>query len=210
MTGPLEQPLRQCLAGRVCLAGLGNVDLGDDGAGVVLAEKLIAENRNRESEKPTTCEEWSADILVRLERSGNTKADKNVRAPEKSERRTISDQKSKTRGVAVLVGGTMAERLVFQVYEAAFDQVIFMDAVECGAEPGAVVLLSSQEMTSRFPQVSTHKLSLGLLARMIEGNGKTKVWLLGVQPASLRPGQELSEPVQRTLEALAQWLGTFL
>jgi Ni,Fe-hydrogenase maturation factor len=62
-------------------------------------------------------------------------------------------------------------------------------------------------MSSRFPQVSTHKLSLGLLARMVEANGKTKAWLLGVQPASLRPGQALSEPVRRTLEQLAQWLG---
>jgi hydrogenase maturation protease len=141
------------------------VDLGDDGAGVVLAEKLIAK---------------------------------------------ISNSNSETPAVEVLVGGTVAERLAFQLYEAAFDQVIFMDAVECGAEPGAVVLLGAGEMTSRFPQVSTHKLSLGLLARMIEGNGKTKVWLLGVQPASLRPGRELSEPVQRTVTALAGWLGTSL
>jgi hydrogenase 3 maturation protease len=86
--------------------------------------------------------------------------------------------------------------------ESAFDTVLFLDAVEFGAVPGSVVLLDASEMTTRFPQVSTHKLSLGLLAQMIEANGRTKVWLLGVQPASLKPGEGLSPRVAATVEGL--------
>jgi len=37
----LREQLRCCLEGRVCLMGIGNVDYGDDGFGVRLAEKLI-------------------------------------------------------------------------------------------------------------------------------------------------------------------------
>ena len=40
------------------------------------------------------------------------------------------------------------------------------------------------------------------LFRQVEVNGKTKAWLLGVQPESLRPGQGLSPAVQTTLELL--------
>ncbi len=57
-----------------------------------------------------------------------------------------------------------------------------------------MVLLNSDEMTARFPQISTHKISLGLLAKRVEANGTTKAWLLGVQPESLRPGEELTCP----------------
>ena len=87
--------------------------------------------------------------------------------------------------------------------DGAFDTVLFLDAVECGAAPGAVVLLDAAEMASRFPQVSTHRISLGLLAQMIEANGRTRVWLLGVQPASLKPDDRLSSAVAASVECLA-------
>ena len=57
-------------------------------------------------------------------------------------------------------------------------------------------------MVARFPQISTHKISLGLLAKRAEANGTTKAWLLGVQPESLKPGEELTPAVQATLELL--------
>ena len=56
-------------------------------------------------------------------------------------------------------------------------------------------------MAARFPQVSTHKISLGLLARLDRGAvARRKAWLLGVQPESLRPGTV--EPGRQTLSLL--------
>jgi Ni,Fe-hydrogenase maturation factor len=69
-----------------------------------------------------------------------------------------------------------------------------------------VVLLNSGEMAARFPQISTHKLSLGLLAKQAEANGKTRAWLLGVQPESLKPGEELTPTVRATLGLLLDLL----
>jgi len=37
----LYEKLQQCFQGRVCLVGLGNIDYGDDGFGVRLAEGLL-------------------------------------------------------------------------------------------------------------------------------------------------------------------------
>jgi hydrogenase maturation protease len=68
--------------------------------------------------------------------------------------------------------------------------------------PGSTILLDSEQMSARYPQVSTHKISLGLLAKWAEANGTTKAWLLGVQPESLKPGDELTPAVRATLELL--------
>jgi hydrogenase maturation protease len=102
----------------------------------------------------------------------------------------------------VLVAGTEPERWLDHMTREAVDHVLLLDAAEFAGEPGSVVLMDARDIRSRFPQVSTHKLSLGTLAAYVECRAETKVWLLGVKPASLRPGAGLSEPVRRTRETL--------
>jgi hydrogenase 3 maturation protease len=106
----------------------------------------------------------------------------------------------------VIVAGSEPEGWVGIAAEQDFDHVVFLDAVEFGGAPGAVVFLDAKQLVSRFPQVSTHKISLGLLAKFIESNGITKVWLLGVQPESTREEQMLSPTVRATMEVLRELL----
>jgi hypothetical protein len=61
-------------------------------------------------------------------------------------------------------------------------------------------------MAARFPQISTHKISLGALAQWAEANGGTRAWLLAVQPESIKPGQQLTPTLQKTLELLRDFL----
>lgn len=108
-------------------------------------------------------------------------------------------------GVAdVIVAGSSPERVVGRVAAAGYDHVIFLDAVEFGGAPGSVVWLGADEIAARFPQISTHRISLGLLARWIEERGATRAWLLGVQPASLRPGTSITPAVQTTVDLLVE------
>ena len=88
------------------------------------------------------------------------------------------------------------------VAAGSFDDVIFLDAVDFGGAPGAAVLLDSKSLQARYPQVSTHRISLGVLARWTESTGATRAWLLGVQPQSLRDEPRLSPVVCSTLYAL--------
>ena len=112
--------------------------------------------------------------------------------------------KAEGNSTQVIVCGTTPERFISRVADDGFDHVIFFDAVDFRGAPGSTVLLNSDEMAARFPQISTHKLSLGLLARQVEANGRTKAWLLGVQPESLRPGERLSPTVRATLKLLLE------
>jgi len=73
-----------------------------------------------------------------------------------------------------------------------------------GARLGRLARRADNRRT--VPQVSTHRISLGLLARWIESSGKTRAWLLGVQPQSLRPAGRLTPAVETTFEILREWL----
>ncbi len=149
----LREELKQALQGGVSWLGIGNVDYGDDGFGVHLANSLL-----------------DAGVMD------------------------------------VTVAGTTPERSIAASANVKFDHVIFLDAVDWGGSPGAVVFLDSTQICARFPQISTHKISLGLLAQTIESNGVTKAWLLGVQPQSLTEGRALTPVVKKSLDGLSQLL----
>jgi hydrogenase 3 maturation protease len=106
----------------------------------------------------------------------------------------------------VIVAGTTPDRYLGRVADGGFDVVIFLDAVEFGGAPGSVVFLDSAEMAARFPQISTHKISLGTLAKWVESSSPTRAHLLGVQPQSLKPGTDLTITLRHTLDALTSLL----
>jgi len=106
----------------------------------------------------------------------------------------------------VIVAGNEPEHWVGIAADQEFDHVVLLDAVEFGGVPGSVVFLEGEELVSRFPQISTHKISLGSLAKFIESNGITKVWLLGVQPESTCEGKALTSAVRASLEVLRELL----
>ncbi len=147
----ISSTLAEALAGRTAFLGIGNVDRGDDGFGVKLAEAL------REAG---------------LEN--------------------------------VSIAGATPENHVAALGNGRFEAVFFLDAVLSDAEPGAVVLMDATEIKSAFPQVSTHKVSLGTLAGVVGSGTGTKVWLLGVRPASTEMGTFLSGPVRETLRMLTE------
>ena len=187
----LRQQLREILRGRVCLVGVGNGELADDGLGVRLAEMLKSEVRNRGSEA-------DPDSEIRRGGLGDPAADIGLA-------HTSSGQVPRS-GFEVVVAGNTPECYVRQLADGAFHNILLLDAVDFCAVPGSVVLLDSGEMAARFAQISTHRLSLGLLARLIEAEGQTKVWLLGVQPESVNHGTRISRAVAATLDCLAALL----
>lgn len=99
----------------------------------------------------------------------------------------------------VIIAGTAPERYLGQVADQGFDDLLLIDALDFGKPPGSVALLNAAEIVCAFPQISTHKISLGVLARVLEEAG-TRVWLLGVQPETLRRGHGLSPTMHTGME----------
>jgi len=106
----------------------------------------------------------------------------------------------------VVNAGATPERFIGPVKELGCDHLIFIDAVDFGGETGSAILLDEDEMEARFPQISTHKISVKLLAKLFGENGRTKVRLLGVQPRSLQSGKGLTPVVQKTVDILSELL----
>jgi hydrogenase maturation protease len=102
-----------------------------------------------------------------------------------------------------IVAGTTPERWMERLSSGEYANVLFVDAVEFGGAPGSAVLLEGREIRSRFPQISTHKISLGTLSDLIERRGATRVYVLGVKPQSLAPGLGLTPAVRDTAAAVA-------
>jgi hydrogenase maturation protease len=104
----------------------------------------------------------------------------------------------------VFIARANPENLVAGLAAGNYENIVFLDAVAAGAAPGSAVLLDAGELEEMFPQVSTHRLSLGTLARLISaGNGK-RVWLLGVQPDSVEMGAGVSAAVAETARLLSE------
>jgi hydrogenase maturation protease len=125
------------------------------------------------------------------------------RLAERVEERLVAVERHDLR---VVHAGTVPEHFVGRLVEEGFDHLVFLDAVEIGAAPGTVLLADAAEMAVRLPQVSTHRISLGLLARWVESSRTTRAWLLGVQPRTIAFGRGLSEDVQESLGLLAELL----
>ena len=110
----------------------------------------------------------------------------------------------------VIVAGTTPERWMTTLVAGEYDTILFVDAVALEAEPGSAVLMDAAEIEAHFPQVSTHRISLGTLARVIGREAGARVLLLGVRPQSLAEERGLTGAVRETASGLAAVLEEIL
>ncbi len=106
----------------------------------------------------------------------------------------------------VVIAGKSPDRYMGEITARDFAHVVFLDTVEFGGAAGSAIFVNANEILSRFPQISTHKISLGLLAKWVEASGKTTAWLIGVQPRSIAQGGKLTPEMETTLTALCDLL----
>ena len=98
--------------------------------------------------------------------------------------------------------GSSPENYAGTIIREAPETILLVDAIHLDREAGAWdVLKDSEIFKSGF---TTHDLSPKLFIEYLQANTKARIYLLGVQPKSLEFGEEISEEVRRTLEALRQ------
>jgi len=108
-------------------------------------------------------------------------------------------------GVAGAVDcGDAPERFLDLAGSPEVAQVLVVDAVDIGGEPGEIVFCGREDLTERFG--TTHDAGLAVLARFLsEAHGK-EMRVLGIQPARTGVGTEVSEAVRGAVGRVAAWL----
>jgi hydrogenase maturation protease len=107
--------------------------------------------------------------------------------------------------VQVLDGGTLGMDLLY--YLEGIDNLLIIDAVETGSEPGTLVRLENDEVPAFLSvKISPHQIGVPdmLFAAKLREMYPKNVVLLGVQPANLGVGLELSPEVAERIDILVK------
>jgi hydrogenase maturation protease len=105
--------------------------------------------------------------------------------------------------VEAVKGGTAGLLLLPLIADA--NRVIIVDAIDTGAPPGTILRLEGETVGSAFARALTpHDVGLTdlLAAARLTGYWPGRLVIMGVQPACVDVGTELSPPVGAVLDAL--------
>ena len=96
--------------------------------------------------------------------------------------------------------GSAPENYLGSVVKENPDTLLLVDAVEMGLAPGEFRIMKPEEILDTC--VSTHDVSLRMLVDFIMNVRECDVYLLGVQPESVRFGDAISKPVSDAIDEL--------
>ncbi len=128
--------------------------------------------------------------------------------------RTLSESYQFSPEIMVIDGGTMG--LDLMPYFEANDRVLIIDAMDADKPPGTVMTLQNDSILAQLrTKLSLHHLGLSDVLGTIKllDMEPSQIFLLGIQPAQISMGVELSETIQAKLpvinafilEKLADW-----
>ena len=112
-----------------------------------------------------------------------------------------------TGAVEILDGGTAGMSLLEHIRNR--DHLIVVDAVRTGHAPGAVIMLSGEEVPAFFQsRMSPHQMGLADTLAVLElmGEKPADVSVIGVKPRDLDVGLELSDLVATRVDELVERL----
>lgn len=100
--------------------------------------------------------------------------------------------------------GEVPENYLEKIAREKPDTIVLIDAVELGASPGTIKIIESDDIKDE--SLSTHKVSLKLVANYLRKRTSADVFLLGIQPQNTEFGGEISESVRKALEKVVRAL----
>jgi len=112
----------------------------------------------------------------------------------------VAQRLNPTARARAFLAGDTPENVLFQVIAARPDTVVFVDAVDLGAEPGAVALLECDELADYCP--TTHRVPLRVLTDVLRQETRADVFVLGIQPGCVRFGSALGSRVGEAADRL--------
>ncbi len=113
-------------------------------------------------------------------------------------------QKNLPADIELLDGGTAGFDLIDFIRQP--DKVVIVDAVKAEGEPGQIYSFSPQDFeTENAPRTSFHDITLKDVFQMAGQLGPlSKITIIGIEPAIIDPGTELSPNLKKMLPRVAQ------
>ncbi len=108
----------------------------------------------------------------------------------------------------VIFAGPTPENCTAQLRRFEPDSVLLLDAAHMGEEPGKVRWLP-WEQAANF-SASTHSIPLSLIGNYLTRELGCEVGLLGIQPANIKVGDQISSAVKASIEVTAESLALIL
>jgi len=100
--------------------------------------------------------------------------------------------------------GEAPENYLGKIVRQKPDAIVFIDAVDFDAPPGTIKVMETDDI--RNESLSTHNVSLNLVAKYLQRETSADVFLLGIQPETTEFGREISRPVREGLEKIVKML----
>jgi hydrogenase 3 maturation protease len=110
----------------------------------------------------------------------------------------------RNQGLPAVLVGDVPEAYTDVIRTSGCTRILFVDAVDMGAEPGETALLEPDQLADT--RHDTHRPSLALVMQYLEQTANCDCLLLGVQPAQVALGQPMSREVRRSAEVLTELL----
>lgn len=104
----------------------------------------------------------------------------------------------------LVIGGTVPENFTSKVKDFKPTNILIIDAVDFGEEPGTISLVDSDKIVGQ--KISSHRLPLSMLIEYLEGETAAKIDLIGIQPARTGLGETMSKPVKEAVNELVRRL----
>jgi hydrogenase 3 maturation protease len=109
--------------------------------------------------------------------------------------------------VFVLDCGSTPENYIQPVADRSPTRILVVDCCDYGAKPGEIRLFTLPDIEQlSYGLLSTHTLPLTLTIEMLSLQTHATIELLGIQPERIGFGESLSEPVQRALPAVVEFV----
>lgn len=107
-------------------------------------------------------------------------------------------------GLLLFDVGEAPENYLGKIVKQKPDIIILIDAVDFNAPPGTIKVMEKDDIKDE--SLSTHNVSLNLIAKYLNKETSADVFVLGIQPETTEFGREISRPVREGLEKVIRML----
>ena len=117
-------------------------------------------------------------------------------------------EKIKAQGskIKVLIGGTAPENLTGEIKRLKPSHLIVVDSADFQAAPGAIEIVGYDKIGGH--SFSTHSAPLKMMIDFLLADISFVPIVIGIQPKSLEFGAEVSEEVNRAVDAVVEMLSS--